>query len=133
MQFAPVDNTSNQDNECGVCGDNMTDENKYTLPCKHSFCYDCLVHSFKGECCNYYYTKNNINHRICPYCRAKSGYLPLRPGYKYTKFVHCPTDRIITKSECKGFYKTGKSAGQPCKSKVDQNIGYCKRHLPKNT
>jgi hypothetical protein len=111
----------------------MTTDSKYTLPCKHSFCYDRLVDSFKGEHCNYYYSKTNNNHRICPYCRAKSGYLPIRSGYKYTKSVHCPADRIIKKIPCKGIYKTGKSAGQSCKSKVDHNIGYCKRHLPKET
>ena len=89
---------------------------------------DCLLDSFKGTNCNYNYT---TNHRICPYCRMGSGFLPMRPGYSYVKNVHPPSCRFVQKIQCKGCYKSGKSKGLPCTTMVDKNIGYCKRHIPK--
>ena len=114
--------------ECEICGDVMSAEQKHTLKCNHSFCYDCLLDSFKGTNCNYNYT---TNHRICPYCRMGSGFLPMRPGYSYVKNVHPPSCRFVQKIQCKGCYKSGKSKGLPCTTMVDKNIGYCKRHIPK--
>ena len=73
---------NNDETECLICFDKTTDLNNVndmiTLECNHSFCYDCLLESYKGVKCNF----SNTIHRICPYCRKKAKLLLLKDMMK---------------------------------------------------
>ena len=125
---------------CTICTNPFSDESKITLKCNHSFCYECLLESYKGSKCNYGASKN---YRICPYCRTPSGYLPVKIGIKLIKGIHHPREFCskiskakgfgINKKQCLGIVKSGPNKGNQCNCQAKPSSDYCGRHLPKNT
>ena len=70
--------------DCGICGLELSEKFSYELNCKHVFHYECLMKSFN----NTSYNKKCSN--ICPYCRSNSPHLPLINGLKKViPGVHC--------------------------------------------
>lgn len=128
--------------ECRICGDNLEDNDIEILKCGHTFHYDCVIYAFNCP---------TSRSRECPYCRKHHGYLRLLPNMKPIKGIHKEytnpkketkkkikkiVDSIdipkVTKNTiilCKGKYKTGIKAGEPCSApaKPGKN-GYCGRH-----
>ena len=114
--------------ECQICFNQM-DNYAQTLSCTHTFCYDCLLQSYKGERCNYNYQKNN---RICPLCRNPAPYLPLKDGVKPIKNIHIEATKKNYKKKiliekCKGIIMSGPKKGEKCSCQAKNN-GYCGRH-----
>ena len=124
------------ENCCLVCGEMFEAEDKVTLTCKHSFCYDCLLESYKGKNCTY----NNYtsSQRRCPYCRAATGYLPLKEGMKPLKGIHREY-KSVKKSifnggktgyypTCQAILKSGPNKGLACNCKCAPGKTVCGRH-----
>ena len=128
------------DDSCLICFAPNNPETSVTLKCKygnHTFCYDCLLESYKGKQCNF---SNSKVHRICPYCRNPAPLLPLKEGMDPIKGIH----RNITKSKtykkkkkstftlvcCSAIIKTGPNAGKKCTCPVKLD-GLCGRHQKK--
>lgn len=110
-------------NNCEICCKLI--ENPIILDCNHKFCYNCLLQSFKGKKCNY----STKPHRICPYCRAPSSYLPLKEGLTPVKGIH--REFYIPKFKslklCQAIIKTGINKGKKCGCRIKSNE-YCGRH-----
>lgn len=118
---------------CTICGEEYNDKTKYTLSCKDSFHYDCLIESFK---INFIHKKRlRTTDRCCPYCQQRV--LPLNFINNNCKFylgVHKASLNPDSKSNsqheflshpyfCKGICKNGNK----CKFKAKYN-GYCGHH-----
>ena len=121
---------NNNETECLICFDKTTDLNNVNdmiiLECNHSFCYDCLLESYKGVKCNF----SNTIHRICPYCRKKAKLLPLKEGLVPIKGIHYHTKINKVKSKiCIGIIKSGPNKGNLCSCKSKYNELYCGKHI----
>lgn len=107
------------DTICGICGDNIDKEYKYTTKnCNHTFHYECLMKSFL----------HNIDGRKCPYCRSKVERLPIINGLKTT---YAKIHDMSTQSEevlCNHILLKGKRKGQLCNKKCKLGYYYCKNH-----
>ena len=121
-----------EDTQCLICNENFEPGVKITLGCKHQFCYECLLESYRGTACNFSIQKT---HRICPYCRTPASYLPLMNNMVPIKGIHkeygkkCNT--IVTVIRCTGILKSGKNAGSQCTCKVLHDTPFCGRHTVK--
>ena len=118
----------NSVNNCMICFNPIKDQIK--LDCNHSFCYQCLLESYKGNKCNFY-TKS---HRICPYCRHPGKYLPLQDGSNPIKGIHREYGKKKKKEfkKCKAVLKSGVNKGQVCGCRVkDPKSEFCGRHKNK--
>ena len=107
-----------------ICNNSL--ENEIKLSCNHSFCYTCLLESYKGVKCNFYLK----NHRICPYCRSPSNYLPLKNGGNPIKGIHreySNTKKNIPLNKCSAIIKTGINKGKQCGCNVKTG-NFCGRH-----
>ena len=126
-----MSNSSNDEKECMICFDNLQNydsSNIIILDCKHVFCYECLLESYKGVKCNHY----NVSHRICPYCRKKTTLLPIKEGIQPIKGIHYHNKCNITSTLkiCNGVIKSGPKKGCKCTNKVKNgNELYCGKHL----
>ena len=124
------------DNECSICSeklDSLENDDKITLNCKHTFCYDCLLESYRGTKCNFTIPKT---YRICPYCRTPAGYLPLKSGAVPIKGIHREFGKKLTKVpvtfiQCVGIIKTGVNKNKQCKCNSKPGTTYCGKHNPK--
>lgn len=105
---------------CGICGDDYCKSIKYTLPCKHSFHYDCLISTFV-------HSGRKYNHS-CPYCRQKCGYLNVPENRTPIKYINSDTN-INIKYKCVAIIKSGKRKGLECGCNVYPSYVLCKRHL----
>ena len=129
-------NDNGNDHTCIICYDKLDDNSvdKVTLKCNHTFCYECLLESYKGTKCNFTSQKT---HRICPYCRTPAGYLPLKCSMTPLKGIHREYGKKVSKSKqlvvnkCKGVIKTGKNKGNNCECNSKIGSEYCGRHSPK--
>ena len=117
---------------CLVCYSQKIDD-KITLDCKHSFCYECILKSYKGKKNNFSSIKSN---RLCPYCRKQNGYLPLRENIEPIKGIHVnfltKIDKIYNK--CCATIKSGPNKGLNCTNNsklIINNKHYCGKHKPK--
>lgn len=121
--------TLDDDNCCPICSDTMKENEKITLKCNHSFCYECLLESYRGTKCNFTSQKT---HRICPYCRTPASYLPLKLGIVPIKGIHrefgLKKVKCITFVRCKGILKSGVNAGKQCSCKAKPNTEFCGKH-----
>ena len=124
---------SDPDNSCLVCGDAL-DTEKVSLKCNHSFCYDCILHSFQGKNCHY---NNSKVIRNCPYCRTVADFLPLKDGMTPLKGIHREytsqkSKKYLTKTtnypKCPAILKSGPNKGLSCNCKCLHNMGVCGRH-----
>ena len=130
------DTALHDENNCLVCGDTLGGEGKVTLPCKHSFCYDCLLESYKGKNCTY--NNYSSSQRRCPYCRTAAGYLPLKDGLKPIKGIHREyksVKKYFANNSKAGFYQTcpailksGPNKGLACDCKCIPGKNVCGRH-----
>ena len=114
-------------NSCEICSGDI--DNPINLKCGHSFCYDCLLQSYKGVKCNY----NLKSHRICPYCRNPSTFLPLELGNLPIKGIHREygkKKKIFKK--CTTILKSGPRSGESCDCIVKPGMDFCGRHKPKS-
>ena len=120
--------TQDLDNQCPICNEEFELDDKITLTCNHSFCYECLLESYKGAKCNFSIQKT---HRICPYCRTPADYLPLKKNSIPIKGIHREYGKKITKTinvtKCMGTTLKG----TPCKFNAQKNCNYCMKHMPK--
>lgn len=117
------------DNLCPICNEDIPESDKITLKCNHSFCYGCLLESYKGTKCNFSVSSSK-NHRICPYCRTPSGFLSLKPGMTPIKGIHREfgKSKCIIYNQCKGIIKSGVNKGKQCSCKARPNSDYCGKH-----
>ena len=129
------DNENENGHSCIICYEKLDDKSpdKVTLKCNHTFCYECLLESYKGTKCNF---TNHKTHRICPYCRTPAGYLSLKDGMTPLKGIHREHGKKTSKSKllvdkCKGIIKTGKNKGNQCGCNCKIGSDYCGRHGPK--
>lgn len=125
--------------DCGICGLELSDKFSYTLNCGHKFHYECLMKSFN----NISYTINSKKNNQCPYCRKNSECLPLVNGLKKViPGVHCNINSSSIddkKQELKEKYSQkcgytltrGKNKGEYCGKNCVLGYGYCKIHLEK--
>ena len=130
--------TENTEDSCQICFAPNNPETSITLKCKygnHTFCYDCLLESYKGTHCNFSSSKI---HRICPYCRSPAPLLPLREGMEPIKGIHRNATKSKKKKQtklslmsslqtCKGIIQSGANKGKKCTCPVKLN-GFCGRH-----
>lgn len=118
---------NNSSNKCTICYNSMI--NPITLECNHSFCYQCLLESYKGIKCNFYLK----THRICPYCRHPGNYLPLKKGLNPIKGIHREYGKKKKKVNiiCSALLKSGPNRGKKCGCKVKDNGELCGRHKEK--
>ena len=124
--------TKNKDDDiCPICKDDMEDD-KITLKCNHSFCYECLLESFRGTKCNYTAPKT---HRICPYCRTPASYLSLKKGVIPIKGIHREFGKFTNKPigfiQCGGVIKSGVNKGNQCSNNSKEGTHFCGKHTPK--
>ncbi len=146
MTSNPLMNTIDIDNDlfgedttdtlCPICNDKLEENypEKITLKCNHSFCYECLLESYRGAKCNF---TSGRPHRICPYCRTPASYLPLLDGMTPLKGIHREygkksVKKVLPVNQCKAIIKTGVNAGKQCTCKAKLSGDYCGRHMPKN-
>ena len=122
--FDDFDNYNLEEDQCLICYKNIN--NPIILNCKHIFCYNCLLNSYKGKKCNYH-TKSS---RMCPYCRTPSNYLPLINGIKPLKGIHKEFyyKHKVNINYCLALLKTGKNKGNKCNCKCISGSDYCGRH-----
>lgn len=137
-----ADTNSNETHTCEICFETLHPGSVgvdgfnecIKLPCNHVFCYDCLLQSYKGENCSYY---SKPNYRMCPYCRAKTPYLPLKPNTKPLKGIHREYNAKYANGQnkykinmkiCKATYTTGIKKGQACTACAKAGSDYCGRH-----
>ena len=108
-----------EENECLVCYDELTNENTVKLACGHKFHYDCIVDSYRM----------NTNHKQqCPYCRKNGGWLKLPFNKKAYRYVHKEFYKQKSmKIQCAAILKSGANKGFQCKCQAKTN-GYCGRH-----
>ena len=119
------------DEGCQICFAPVNPDS-ITLKCNHTFCYDCLLESYKGKSCNF---SNSKVHRICPYCRSPASFLPLKPGMKPIKGIHrnvtkrmtAKTSGLSIPNQCKAIIKSGPNKGLKCVCQAKLN-GFCGRH-----
>ena len=125
---------SEEHEECGICGLEIKDKYSHKLICNHKFHYECLMKSFQ----NTPKLKKECNH--CPYCRAKTCYLPLINGLrKVIPGVHCNTfgssvaaakESLINNYSvhCQHILIRGKNKGKTCGKNCFIGYKYCKAH-----
>lgn len=112
----------NSDEFCDICFDKH-DKTSVVLKCKHKFHYDCILESFVRK------KIKNKTVRTCPYCRQKSGHLPLLEGMKPIKHIHKEKKKIKKKIvNCSAVVKNGKRKGKSCRNCVQKNSLYCGIH-----
>ena len=71
--------------ECGICGLELSDKFSYTLNCGHKFHYECILTEYKS--------KRNC---VCPYCRTNNKYLELINGYIPIYGIHkFPRNKLL--------------------------------------
>ena len=115
-----VKNGEEEEECCGICGDNYNNQISYKLKCNHVFHYDCLIKTFLVA------GKHNNS---CPYCRQKTGYLSVPEGRTPIKKINPPQLCKTGGYKCTATLKSGKRCGLACGSNVVQGFSYCKRHL----
>ena len=142
---------------CAICGDEMclgtTSNSKFTLRCKHSYHYSCLMNGFKYKISPS--LNPNIKNKLrpldrkCPYCQQRFPLIPYKPVYKeFIDGVHIgpgpvsqatgfnpaagfsPAPGFLSNTQpivpkCPGICKTG----LPCNFNGKFN-GYCGHHKP---
>lgn len=119
-------------NSCMTCYGTLTD-NRVDLKCGHSFCYECLVESYRGIKCNF---SGSSSHRLCPYCRSPADYLHLKEGMVPLKGIHREFSKKkkmkpIQFKQCSGIVKSGPNKGKQCTCAA-KVTGFCGRHAPKS-
>ena len=124
-----------EEEECSICGLNLTDKFCHKLKCSHVFHYECLMKTF------IHLSSVQVNGRNCPYCRSKCDYLPLVNGLKRTIIsVHFGLfsgafPKNILKQEyndpCKFILTRGKNKGNGCGKNCSLGYEYCKSHKDK--
>ena len=111
--------------ECGICGDMLQCQCCEKLDCGHMFHYECIFQTFKVM-------KRDGYANRCPYCRKKSGYLPLVNGlFKLVPKIHYdPKGNIpvYESTRCSYVLKKGKNKGQACGKKCQVGYDVCKAH-----
>ena len=85
--------------ECSICGINLSDKFKTELNCNHIFHYECLMKTFMNQS-NYKHKKQNT----CPLCRKNCGYLPIVNGLKKI-IVGIHVENFLECSNNDGFIK----------------------------
>ena len=129
----------NSKNECSICYETIENCDLQLLDCLHKFHYDCIVSEFKFQLNNY----NNSRKLECPYCRYKSGLLPLRNNRipiknineNYNLFLDSIENKDYDKikvyfaePQCHAILKTGINKGAQCKRKKKVGL-FCTAHL----
>ena len=130
-----------EDKLCGICA--SPKEKEYTLSCKHSFCYDCILEWLKMKKKNFLF---NTNEKLlaCPYCRKTIDHIDRLDGYHYIRGIH--KSSIMKKQEIEQ-QQQQQQQQQPqsnllicnapinnntsnlCKNKTKQKYGYyCGKH-----
>lgn len=121
--------------DCGICGLELSEKFSHKLNCGHVFHYECLMKSFN----NTSYNKKYSN--ICPYCRKNSSHLPLVNGLKKViPGVHCDISNYEIETlkkqlkekyshKCEFTLKRGKNKGNHCGKTCVLGYGYCRSHL----
>ena len=130
LLVSEYDDYSNDSDMCTICFNTL--DNPVCLDCNHKFCYNCLLESYRGTKCNFYLK----NHRISPYCRHPSNYLPLMDGYNPIKGIHREYGKKKTQifTRCSAIIKSGPNKGKKCGCKVKSvNSLFCGRHKEKTS
>ena len=109
------------DEFCDICFEKH-DKTSLILKCKHRFHYDCILESFKKK------KFKNGSIRSCPYCRQKTGYLPLLEGMKPIRHIHKEKKYKVKTVICSAIHKNGKNKNKQCKYSVKINSLYCGIH-----
>jgi len=92
------------------CELDIGEETLIKTNCNHYFHYECLFDTFKH--CS--------KSRECPYCRKKTGYIPLIFGQCPIKKIHKEYFKSH-KHKCVAILKSGKKKGQICGCKIKDN------------
>ena len=122
-------------NTCAICGDDLSNKLCHKLECgppnePHEFHYECLLKTFSYS--------NTDKGRNCPYCRSKTGYLPLVYGLKRVlPGIHCSYYDQKDKLEelkgyqvkCKHILTRGKRKNEMCGKNCHLGSQYCGNHI----
>lgn len=107
---------------CEICGEDSNQKYVHTLPCGHSYHYECIQKTFL-----YDRTRRNK----CPACRKSSNLLPIVNGLpKLLLNIHYygTTPPNYTNTKCEEILKSGKRKGNTCNAKCMIGFNICKRH-----
>ena len=112
---------------CAICGSEMNEMFSVKLPCGHEFHYECLYKTYASLKKTSYKYRNH-----CPYCREKSGLLPIVNGLaRATVGIHYAQGQEppeIPKVRCQHILVRGKNKGSPCDKKCQLGFTMCKTH-----
>ena len=114
---------------CMICGDLMNSMYSVKLECPHSheFHYECILKTYTAI-----YKSSHKYRNHCPYCREKSGLLPIVNGLtKAVTGIHYvlgqePPD--ISKVRCQHTLTKGIRKGELCDKKCQLGYTLCKVH-----
>tara|TARA_B100000963_G_scaffold312085_1_gene289340 strand:- start:221 stop:598 length:378 start_codon:yes stop_codon:yes gene_type:complete len=119
--------------ECSICGLELNEKYTHELSCNHKFHYECLMKTYTHTP-----KMNNGNHLSCPYCREKTGYLPIVNGLKklivgvhvgnYKEFYDENGNHKLKNKSCQHILTRGKNKGNQCSKNCFLGYDYCKTH-----
>ena len=107
---------------CEICGEDSNQKYVHTLPCGHSYHYECIQKTFQ-----YDRTKRNK----CPACRKPSNLLPIvnsLPRLILNIHYYGTSPPSYTSTRCEEVLKSGKRKGCACNAKCMLGFNICKRH-----
>ena len=121
-----------EEEECAICGLELSKHFCHELSCNHKFHYECLLKTFQESSDRY------KKYNSCPYCRAKVGYLPYVNGLKKIDVgIHISKDNIIMNNDalsmyqnvpCNYVFKRGKRKGEECGKNCKLGYTVCSVH-----
>ena len=118
-------NKETDDEECcGICGELMKNKYSYTLPCNHTFHYECILKTLKTS-------KSACNK--CPYCRRSFEILEPVNGLKSLvhgiHFKNCDAGLPKYKNvKCEHIMTRGKNKGNICGKNCQLGFFRCGLH-----
>lgn len=117
---------------CSICGDELSSKYTHKLVCGHIYHYECIMKTFQNT--------NNIHSKNCPYCRKNTGYLPIVKGLKkivpgihidFISNIQSQQSEIIENNKCSFILTRGKNKGNQCSKYCFLGYDYCKIHYKK--
>ena len=135
--YISEENDQDEDNLCMISNIPLTEENKVTLYCSHSFTYNAILDEVTQQKKKMY--NNNCfgrdrlkyNEIKCPYCRKiQKGLLPHKEEYDELMYINFPSKWTMFTHKCANVFLSGKRKGDICgKLSKETYCTKCKRQL----